>query len=108
MYLHIGSWLTVPPYFALIISLNVDGQMASGEHCLDAGEMDGDSSIFKVDLVSCPETNNGPWKYDAITKQIRHQGEGLCADTDGETLRLKTCDASQPSQRWTFKQVQID
>jgi len=88
--------------------LNVDGQMASGERCLDAGGMDGSASIFKVDLIWCPNSNNGPWKYDVATKQIRHEGKKLCADTNGKKsgyLRLKTCDASRPSQRWITKKV---
>jgi len=88
--------------------LNVEGQMASGERCLDAGGMDGSSSIFKVDLIWCPNSNSGPWKYDVKTKQIHHVGKGLCADTDGKRsgyLRLKTCHAERNSQRWVFKPV---
>ena len=82
--------------------------MASGERCLDAGGMDGSSSVYKVDLIWCPAANEGPWKYDDRTKQIRHKGKSLCADTDGKRsgyLRLKRCDDARKSQRFVFKKV---
>lgn len=90
-----------------LFRLNVDGQMASGERCLDAGRMDGDAQNIKVDLIWCPSSNGGPWKYDIHTHHIKHS-KGLCADSDGRRsgyLRLKTCDLNKPSQKWVFKQV---
>ena len=85
--------------------------MASGERCIDVGGMDGSSSIFKIDLIWCPNSNEGPWKYDVQTKQIRHNGKGLCADTNGKRsgyLRLKSCDSDKKSQRFIVKKVRTD
>jgi len=81
-------------------SFNTDGQLASGERCLEAHG-------GHVQVKVCPTKPSGDWEYMEDTHQMRDKLSGKCAakPSGGDNaIDMQTCDTSKKSQKFIFIQ----
>lgn len=77
--------------------LNAQGQLGTGERCVDANS-------GSVKQIVCPPASvSGPWSYKEETKLLVHKRGNRCLSVRGESVSLAKCDDTQDSQKWTFK-----
>ncbi|GAB1602272.1 N-acetylgalactosaminyltransferase 7-like [Argonauta hians] len=81
-----------------LFRLNVQGQLATGERCIDSDNLDTMTVYF------CAVQPTGPWSWNETTGQIRNKG--LCVEYSTDNLlHLKKCDSQQIKQQWVIKNV---
>lgn len=77
--------------------LNSQGQLGTGERCVDANSS-GVKQIF------CPSSSvSGPWTYHNDTQLLVHKRGSRCLSVRGDSVSLMKCDDTQDSQKWIFK-----
>jgi polypeptide N-acetylgalactosaminyltransferase len=78
--------------------LSKEGEIRRDEACLDY-------SGKEVILYPCHGSRgNQLWIYDSSNQLIRHGSSGKCLQMSSskDALWMKTCDSSNPAQRWRF------
>ncbi|KAK3743182.1 hypothetical protein RRG08_064038 [Elysia crispata] len=83
-----------------LFRLNVQGQIGTGERCIDS------QSGGILHVIVCAREPSGPWEWDKGSGMIRHKELNKCVDigTDHK-LHLKSCDNKLSSMKWEFKEV---
>lgn len=81
-----------------LFRLNAEGQLGTGERCIDADD-------HKTSLIYCKlGTVNGPWSYDVETHQMRHSYD-KCLKAFDTSVKLAPCDEQDSGQKWTWKTI---
>ncbi|KAK6180861.1 hypothetical protein SNE40_008837 [Patella caerulea] len=80
--------------------LNMKGQLALGERCLQA--KNGDT----IHIHFCETQPQGFWDYDESTKQVKHTEHNSCVEIGkDDSLHLQPCDSSVSRQQWEINEV---
>ncbi|KAK3591806.1 hypothetical protein CHS0354_007658 [Potamilus streckersoni] len=83
-----------------LFRLNVKGQFAVGERCIESPGGD------TLHIHFCDTQPEGPWDYDLSTGAIQHTDYGKCVEAGSDNqLHLHTCDASKTGQQWVVNEV---
>jgi len=79
--------------------LNVKGQLATGERCVDANKNG-------IRIIYCPVEPTGPWEYDKVTGQLQHRKQSKCLQSGaGSQLTLTSCDVNDSQQQFDINEV---
>ncbi|GFO07743.1 polypeptide n-acetylgalactosaminyltransferase [Plakobranchus ocellatus] len=83
-----------------LFRLNVQGQIGTGERCIDS------QGAGALRVIVCTQKPTGPWVWDKSTGMIRHIELNKCVNvgTDNQ-LHLKSCNPKLLSMKWDFKEV---
>ncbi|CAI9741530.1 Hypothetical predicted protein [Octopus vulgaris] len=83
-----------------LFRLNVQGQMAMGERCIDSGNGD------TLHVQFCDIQPNGPWSWDEKTGLIMNKNRNSCVESGHDSrLHLKTCNEQVANQQWIIKMI---
>lgn len=83
-----------------LLRLNVKGQLAVGERCLElVGQ--------KIKVAVCSVSPTGYWSYDKESGIIEHTHMGECIGQGSEpySLELVRCDRHDQKQKWSFVEI---
>jgi len=81
--------------------LNAEGQLATGERCIDPL---GDSEIH---VIYCPISPTGRWQYANVTGHVVDRTTKRCATADVPKghLALATCDEHNKMQQFNISPI---
>lgn len=83
-----------------LFRLNVKGQLAVGERCIDA--VNGDT----LHVQFCDVQPTGPWSWDEKTGLLRNKDLDKCAESSQDAkLHVRRCDIQSTNQQWSIRKI---